>query len=258
VKLPIEEFGKQLILTGDLDPVYIAIYGANLPKPQLMKLLIAYWAFYHLGVAVFLSEQEPFWEACEVAARNTTPSPLMSRWPRSSERRHFRGEACVRAIQWLSKETVEARFEPLLKGTLAEVSEAIQAWPLFGNWISYKAADMLERCWGQKVEFGLDVCLLYDSPRKGLLMLAPENPERELDRLLKVFGKYKAPPIYDRACGVQEIETILCKFYSYTNGTYWIGKDIHEVRHGLVGWGDTAKRLLSKSPAEVKPIGKLF
>ena len=256
--MEIEEFGKALIETQDLDPVYVAIYEAHLPKDQLAKLLLAYFCFYHLGVAAHLSEQEAFWEACEVAARNTAPSPKASRWPRGAERRHFRGEASIRAVQYLSQQTTQARVSSLLGGSLASVSQVMGDWPMFGSWIAYKAADMIERVWGAPVEFPLDVCLLYDEPRKGLLMLNSEKPEQELDRLLGVFKQYKAPPANDRACGVQECETILCKFKSYRNGRYWIGKDIQEIRHGLEGWGDTASTLLRHSPKEVRLVGVLF
>ena len=35
--LSIEEFGRQLIETQDLDPVYVAIVGANLPVDQMRR-----------------------------------------------------------------------------------------------------------------------------------------------------------------------------------------------------------------------------
>lgn len=253
----IEEFGRALIETGDLDPVYIAIHGAKLSKPQLAKLLLSYWSFYHLGLAAWLSEQEDWGTSLTLAAANERPSPLGGRWPRGAERRHFRGKACVKAVQFLSEESSEARIASLGE-SFESITTKVETWPLFGPWISYKSADMLERCWGAKFEFPLDVCLLYDEPRKGLLMLNQEKPEQELTRLLGVFKQYKAPPANDRACNVQEVETILCKNRGFVHGTYWIGKDIHEIRHGLEGWGDTASALLRCSPKEVVLVEGLF
>ena len=246
----VDEFGRALIETGDLDPVYIAIHGAKLPKSQLARLLLGYWSFYHLGLAAWLSEQEDWGLALEVAAANEQPSPLGGRWPRSAERRHFRGKKCVQAVKWLAQENPEVRIASL-GNSFDRVTAEIKTWPMHGDWVAYKAADMMERCWGGKFEFPLDVCLLYDEPRKGLLMLNPDKPEQELDRLLGVFKRYKAPPAYDRACGVAEAETILCKYKSYSNRHYWVGKDIHEIRHGLEGWGDTASIMLRCSPKEV-------
>jgi hypothetical protein len=102
--MDIFKFGDALIRSRDLDPVYCALYGAQLSEPEL-SLLLAYLAFYHLGFAAWLSEHEGvnYWQAMLVAAKNETPSPLGGRWPRSSERRHFRGVKCVNAVNWLRR-----------------------------------------------------------------------------------------------------------------------------------------------------------
>ena len=73
--LDVQAFGDALITTQDLDPVYCAIYHARLPEPQLCRLLLAYWCFYHLGVAASISEKEhgDFWEWMRVAAVNEQP-----------------------------------------------------------------------------------------------------------------------------------------------------------------------------------------
>ena len=276
--MKIEPFGKALIETGDLDPVYVAIHGAKLPKNQLARLLLAYWCFYHLGVAAWLSEFEDdgphgrdYWHFMKVAAANrygpNDPKmhwehghgvPAFDRWPRGTERRHFRGDKCVKAVEYISRLSVNKWVARIPIVSFGSIVHIVQSWPLFGPWIAYKAADMLDRCAGYPIEFPLDVCLLYDEPRKGLLMLNPTEPEKELQRLLKVFGKFKAPPANDRACGVQEVETILCKAKASWSGKYWVGKDIHEIRHGLGGWGDTAATLLAHSPKEVVRIGSLL
>lgn len=44
-------------------------------------------------------------------------------------------------------------------------------------------------------------------------------------------------------CGVQEAETVLCKYKSYRNGHYFVGKDTKEIRYALKGWGATANHL---------------
>jgi hypothetical protein len=264
-------FGEKLIKTEDLDPVYVALYKARLPKDQLYRLLLVYFCFYHLGVSAWLSELEgeTFWEVMEIAARNKLCDPNdinfdlpEGKWPRGAERRHFRGDKCVEAVHWLRVR--EPRFperliDRLILGpaTLVGVMDRASKWPLFGPWIGFKIADVLERVVGIPIEFPNDITLLYKEPRATLDMLTV-SPRDANDTLLKHFGKFKAPPGYDRFCGIAECETILCKVRSSWGGSYWVGKDIHEIRHGLAGWGKTADKLLAVMPKEVVTTEGLF
>jgi hypothetical protein len=265
--LDIYTFGEALIKTGDLDPVYLSIYNAHLPEPQLVRLLLAYFLFYSLGAAAWLSEQENYWTAMERAAENKEPSPLGGRWPRGTERRYFRGPKSVRAIQTLGKSSPEEVFAPLRNAnSLASVAAIVGSWPLCGPWISFKVADVLERVMAFPVEFPSDTCMMYKEPRAGLEMLSADQSFETEDRTLagvygtltKRFRHFKAPPRYERFCNAQESETVICKYHSMAHGFYHVGKDIHEVRHGLKGWGSTASLLLDKTPPEVKPSGVLF
>lgn len=243
-------FGEKLIATQDLDPVYTAIVGAKLDDPQLSQLLIAYWCFYHLGAAAYLSEAEPihYWWKMKEAAENFTLSPAGGRWPRGAERRHFRGEKCVKAIGWLSSRPATSYLDELtLNLSATEVMKTVQQWPLFGPWVAFKVADMIERVYGYPVRFEPSIPMMYEEPRAALNLL----PDGSYQRLLSYFSRLKAPPTFDRVCGPQEVETILCKFKSSTNGHYPVGKDIREVRHGLIGWGKTAERLFAAAPEEV-------
>ena len=255
----IYKFGERLITTGDLDPVYIALVKVDLTRGQLARVLVAYWMFYHLGVAAWLSEQKDFWGAALTAAENIKPSPLGGRWPRGVERRHYRGKESLSSVRRLAKSPPEELIEGLareasLRG-LEGVLEAIGPWPLFGPWIGFKIADMLERCAGVAVSFPDDICLMYQEPAQGLSILAAIEGVSEEDMYLTLrqhFRKYKAPPRNDRRCGVQEIETILCKWKSMRGGHYYVGKDILEVRHGLKGWGGCARRMLECMPKPVE------
>lgn len=255
----IRDFGRELIRTGDLDPVYVAIHGAKLPRDQLRRLLIAYWCFYHLGAAAHISQYDgdAFWSAMYGAAANDVRPPVGARWPRASERRHFRGDAAVRAVRALAQETPEHWVRTLEPWhTEVDIMRMVQGWPLFGPWIAFKAADMMERVAGQRVEFSKDIGLMYAAPREGLALLVMDETEERLNRkyrdLLRYFSKFPAPPGCDRPCGAQEVETILCKWKSHMNGRYEVGKDIAEVRHALIGgWGSTATHLIRAAPAEV-------
>ncbi len=245
-------FGERLIETGDLDPVYIAVVGAALPEPQVARLLLAYWCYYHLGAAAWLSEREDdYWQHMRIAAVNETPpswfGPKFERWPRAAERRHFRGQKCVAAIDWLKSAQPEDRVRALAKMERAEdIMAAVQTWPMFGKWVSFKILDMLYRVYGTSIKIPDNITLMYSAPRKTLELL----PENAYPKMLQHFSKFKAPPVYDSPCGPLEIETILCKAGSNWNGHYTIGKDTNEVKEGLHGWGKTAEKLMKCLPDE--------
>jgi hypothetical protein len=73
----IHDFGNDLIFSKDLDPVYPMLVQANLPEPQLHSWLIAYWCYYHVGVASYLSEfdGDAYWSRMAEAAANQTRTP---------------------------------------------------------------------------------------------------------------------------------------------------------------------------------------
>lgn len=255
-------FGEQLIQTGDLDPIYIALVKAELLEDQLKRLLLAYFCFYHLGASAWISEAggNDFWELMKRAAKNNSPPKslrdLDERWPRGAERRHFRGQKCIDAVEWLREYGMQ-QPEYLIDWlstdavSLPEIMQRVKRWPMFGDWIGFKIADMLERVLNVRVYFPDDLTLIYKEPRAALDML--DIPAEEANnKLLKHFSKFKAPPRCERNCNIQEVETICCKWKSSVGGHYFVGKDIHEVSKGLEGWGETAKRLHACMPLEVR------
>jgi hypothetical protein len=259
-------FGEKLIETEDLDPVYCALVRAKLPKKQLYRLLLAYFCYYHLGASARLSEAtgDDFWELMLIAARNRLCDPSEidpdlpeGRWPRGAERRHFRGSKCVAAVEELSEDPPERFVSTLVEAvgqgetSLATVMRWIQQRPMMGPWIAFKAADLLERVLSVSIVFPNDLTLFYKEPRAALDLL--DIPAEEANaKLLKHFGRFKAPPRYERFCNSQEIETIACKTKSYWGGHYHLGKDVHEIRKGLAGWGETATKLLNVMPKEIE------
>lgn len=262
--LDVEAFGARLIKTKDLDPAYVGLVGAELPRPQLARWLLCYWSFYHVGLASWISEQEDFWPVMAKAAANLPErSPRVlglptERWPRGSERRHFRGPKCVAAVAWLGRNFPQPQdcLERLAAAKTAEqVMAIVQGWPMMGPWAAFKAADMVERVVGAPIRFPANTCLLYAEPLAGLKLAAQragvENLQRYHDRLLDYFHRFPAPPTGDRPCGPQELETVCCKHKSYIGGHYHVGRDIREQRAALVGWGETAQRILGAYPPVV-------
>lgn len=112
-RLDIESFGRHLITSGDLDPIYTALVRAekagDYSIPQLCRWLVAYWCYYSAAVASFLSEKEgeEFWHWMTVAARNEEETPVGGRWPRGHERRHFRAAIALNSVSSLQARYAE-------------------------------------------------------------------------------------------------------------------------------------------------------
>jgi hypothetical protein len=283
----IEEFGAHLLASGDLDPIYTALVNCESMKGdfpatcKLQRWLLAYWCLYHAGAASWLSEREgkTYWTELHQAAWNMQPAPAGGRWPRGHERRHFRGKAACDAVSKMAfkwpdrpEDAVwsiispfhDTRITPGLPFGL--VAARAQELPLFGPWISFKICDMLDRVMGYQVDFTGDDVFMFKDPVKGALMLwrakqgydetvKPKNEKAVIAEvvayLIDHFRSFKAPPRYDRAPNIQEIETILCKWKSHMNGHYPYYNDIHEIREGLLPWtsvSPTAKEFLANMP----------
>lgn len=283
-RLSIYDFGDYLLTTSDLDPVYIILTESpELDEEQLARWLIAYWCLYSVGPASLLSEYEGpnFWDKLGEAACNEQPTPLATRWPRGHERRHFRGAAAVKAVRGL-RSLYEQRPERLVEEIVARspdqgnvlqfktVADRVQKLPLFGPWISFKVADMAERVLGVPVCFDEAAIFMFKDPAKAATRLWREhNPKLALavdegrarvkqeminhgvsQHLIHHFSTHLAPPGRDRPLGLQEVETILCKWKSHMNGHYPLGNDTREIATGLRAWkpaSETAGVLLKSA-----------
>ena len=251
-RLPIEEFGRQLITSGDLDPVYIALHRCDFPFDVLSKWLIGYWCLYHCGAASFLAEQHDFYGYLMKAAHNDMPAPTGGRWPRNSERRHWRGKQAVNSAADLCLRGTPSQLVGSLwdgPNDCGSVMSRVQKWRGFGPWIGFKAADMLDRVLGRPVDFDEASIFIFKDPAKAALMqwrvyhpmqAGIGNPREAIShvvgRLIREFDDLKAPPLYDRPIGLQEVETVLCKWKSHMNGHYPLFNDTDEINHGLAEW----------------------
>lgn len=282
-RLDIETFGRHLITTGDLDPIYIALVRAesagDFSVPQLCRWLLAYWCYYHAGVASFLSEKEgeEFWHWMMVAARNEEETPAGGRWPRGHERRHYRAKIAVDSVTSLQARYgdrpenvalyVGARVTEDEHLPFRAVSARAQEHNGFGPWIAWKIADMMDRVMDVPVDFSDADIFMYKDPEKAALMLFEQRHPlppgtrvkkrgvlpKVLKYLLGAFSGFPAPPLGDRAVNIQEVETILCKYKSHCNGFYPLWNDIHEINTGLEPWAgrcSAARAFLHHMPKE--------
>lgn len=253
-RLGVVEFGRQLVTTEDLDPVYSALEGTQMPPAQMARWLLAYWCYYHVGVACHAAEQSVsgFWAVMHRAAANAEPTPIGTRWPRAAERRHFRGAFAVEAVRRLEHKHRDPYELVMHLGArqgddgvaAADVMRRTKELHGFGDWISFKVADMLERVGRIPVRF-TEREAMYETPTQGAMLAAESwwgpnaawaGPEPVLTRLREELKDLRAPPRADRALGLQELETVLCKWKSHLNGHYTVGKDSVEVSHALQAW----------------------
>ena len=258
-RLSHREFGARLLRTGDLDPVYVMLARAStvLPPDQIQRWCVAYWCFYHAGLASQASQAggQGFWDILK--------SDLFQSL-RGVERRHFRGKQAMEALEDLERrypqpeQMIEYVFQTL---KFSEVAKRAQEHKLFGPWIAFKMADMGERVLGFKVDFSDCVLGIYEEPVRGAALIAYGDSSAsitkdDLNLLIEQAAGYynaqgfRAPPWNDRPINVQEIETILCKYKSHWNGHYPVGKDSREVAEALEHWGSTAKMLREYVPNE--------
>jgi len=254
-----KEFGRALLTTEDLDPVYSMLVKSGIPRRVLRRWCLAYWCYYHVGVASRIAESNNFWAAMCKAHDE--------KWPRGTERRHFRGESSYNAIKYMMEYgTPEHVIDDMTAGDdFATVAANVKAFPYFGPWIAFKVADMKERCLGEKCDFPISSLDIFKDPSVGAAMVrhsktskkpVPKKmdplPANEVHQIVRVlltdFRNFKAPPLFDRPVGAQEVETILCKWKSHIRGHYPVGKDSREYQHALDGWGDLAKALKPHLP----------
>lgn len=264
-RLSIEEFGKVLLDSNDLDPVYCALRTCMetevMDSDHLNRWVLAYSCLYHCGAASYLSELEgaAFFGGLIAAAKNELPAPTGERWPRGHERRHWRGGQAIDSAVELAKryyQKPESFLGYVVNGdglesptTFAKISERVREHRGFGGWIAFKLADMVDRLALRKVAFQFDDVVIYKDPLVAAERLArerlglPENAQvkREVVRdvftyVEEYFSNYSAPPLHDRPIGLPESESILCKMKSHVNGHYPLYNDIREIREGLLPW----------------------
>lgn len=278
-RLSIQEFGSQLLESCDLDPVYVVLHKLREQQiwelPQVHRWLVAYWCFYSCGFACWVSEfkGEQYWRRMMVAARNADEGSPIGRWPRGRERRHFRGDQGINAIAELSYQYPQPNqmVKAIAKQApdYNQVSLQVQSHRGFGPWIGFKIADMLDRCLRVPVDFTEAAVFMFKDPVRAAIMYWNQGHGHELEEqpeapfikhqiipgvvkeLTKYFQEYLAPPLYDRPVGLQEVETILCKWKSHLHGHYPLNNDIKEISEGVEPWvarSSSAKQFLELMP----------
>ena len=245
-----QDFAAKTIATDDLDPVYVALYRAQMPEAMLMRWCAAFVTYYHMGTACELCtlEGNDFWT--ELWNRYDTA-------PRASERRHFRGEAGKKAMRaWINTYgTPEKFFADCMRPSFMSLLQA--GIPQIGHYFTWKCMDLREAVFGYHVDWTTAEYHMVALPMQGLDVIFPELKTQKkanyADALLQVADAIKhipAPPRLARNCWVAEAETVCCMAKAYYGNKKPIGKDIAEKRADLTGYGEISDYLLSLMPEE--------
>lgn len=257
------QFGRALVESGDLDPIYVMLRTAGLALPIRQRWSLAYWLFYHAGVATRLAAlpQAAFWDGVQQG--------LDDKWPRGTERRHFRGKQAQTTVDKLRNvyATPDAAVSFITgkqgsKQTFHEVKARALTWWGFGEWISFKMVDMTDAVLGVPVDFTGTEAHFFDAPKTGAWLVLQhyagtsreemeeargmtdamsdrEAVERAITEcLLPELASLRAPHAPSRPLALQEYETILCKYKSHLSGHYPVGHDTKHIFKALE-WADT-------------------
>jgi len=240
-RLGVVEFGRRLLETADLDPLYVILWDAKMKRGALCRWLVAYWCYYHAGLCCWIVDQPDFWIAMLTVAQGG------KEYPRGTERRHFRGQLAVDSVKRLLDHagTAEGLVDWLIDAgpTAAGVMKRVTELHGFGEWVKWKVPDMIERLGLAPLRFDAgDIDQMFTSSKQGAATVCETYGLKQgllpaHRYLVRKLGRFRAPPALDRMIGVQETETIFCKWHSHLGGHYPIGKDTTEIHEGLCRYG---------------------
>jgi hypothetical protein len=240
-----QKFAKIMFKLEDADPGYMLLARANIKDDQKKRFMTAWCAFYNPGIAAAASEYHGryFWDY------------LRSEYPtakRASERRHFRGNAGLKAMD--SWQTMfpkpEAMVDHMTGSDYFVVAKKAKTVALIGDYFVWKFADVQERVFRLPCAFPDEAAAKSPKvPQQGALLIAPEatvlHTYNRIARYLNDAGM-KSPPWYDRPMNMQEAETVCCVYKQYRNGKWCpYSRTAKATRSLLAKPSKTAEEMLS-------------
>lgn len=222
-------FANLMFKYEDADPGYMLLARAKLTYAQKLRYVLAWCTYYNPGIAAVASqyENEKFY------------GYLLSVYPtakRASERRHFRGQAGMKALhQWMhAYPKPEAMVEACFGPTYTHVRKNMQGMTQMGEYFYWKLADIQDTVFGEEVDFTGCERYMPKVPKQGAEIIAQlEHPglnhmndawlRDTMTRVTKHISKLKHPFSPHRPLKLQEAETVCCVFKQHVSGKYGIG-----------------------------------
>lgn len=238
-------FGHHLKKSKDIDPLYPVLKqmheNMGMDRETALWHTFLYLVWYNLPSGHSAFERSP--EPSKKLLRQFNAA-----WPTGVERRRHRGgnvdlhiASYLHAIKRAGSQTkfytqgMKKSHSPKQRWNV--LYETLQTISGNGRWAAFKGCELLMKVHDLPIECP-DMGHRYSSaPRKGLALLfgpvegnTPKAIEL-LDRQSVYLQEKLAAKGYDFS--IEELETILCNFYSMYKGKYYIGHDIDELAQQL-------------------------
>lgn len=222
------EFANILFKLEEADPGYMLLARAKLTYGQKLRYVLAWCTFYNPGIAAIASEYKgsDFYQYL----RNVYPTAK-----RGSERRHFRGQAGLKALaQWeAAHPNPEDMVEYCFGSTYMQVRRNMQNMAQMGEYFYWKMADIQDSVFGLPVDFTGCERYMPKVPKQGAEIINSlehqqfVNGQYELEDVMSTItehvGKLKHPFKPHRPLMLQEAETVCCVFKQHVSGKYKFG-----------------------------------
>lgn len=216
------KFANQMFKLEDADPGYMLLRRADLPLAQKLRYVLAWCTFYNPGLAARASDFQggKFYEFLRYVYPHAK---------RASERRHFRGQAGLKAlVQWQSLyPKPEAMIEACFASSYLQVRKNMQHMAQMGDYFYWKLADIQDTVMGKPVDFTGCEKYMPKVPKQGADMIGDMENLFTLDIIMGVVtahvSKLDYPVKEGRKLALQEAETVCCVFKQHVVGDYKFG-----------------------------------
>lgn len=216
--MPWKEFAVELFKLEDSDPIYYTVARTDIDLDQKKRFFIGWCTFYNPGIAAKASQYhgKNFW----IYLRQVYATAK-----RASERRHFRGQAGMLAIdQWENKFVKPEKMMDYMMGdTYFEVKKHTDNVHQYGIYLTFKVGDFQERVLQIPCDFTGAEPFTPKVPQLGAKLIAPHQTIKQTYDMITWYMNHKqilAPPFYDRATNLQESESVCCIFKQHSKGKW--------------------------------------
>lgn len=240
------KFANQMFKLEDADPGYMLLRRADLPLAQKLRYVLAWCTFYNPGLAARASDFQgaKFYEFLRYVYPHAK---------RASERRHFRGQAGLKALaQWQSMyPKPEAMIEACFASSYLQVRKNMFHMAQMGDYFYWKLADIQDTVMGKPVDFTGCEKYMPKVPKQGADMIGDMENLFTLEVIMGVVTAHVSNLAYPvkegRKLALQEAETVCCVFKQHVVGDYKFGfrsaKAYNRLK-GMVAETTTAQKLL--------------
>lgn len=221
------KFATLMFKLEDADPGYMLLRRADLSYSQKLRYVLAWCTFYNPGLAARASDFQG--EKFYAFLRKVYPTAK-----RASERRHFRGQAGLKALaQWQDLyPKPEAMVEACFGSTYLEVRKNMQHMAQMGDYFYWKLADIQDTVMGKPVGFTGCEKYMPKVPQQGAQIIYELEAEipfcladlKDITGLVTEYIEDIPYPVKGgRKLALQEAETVCCVFKQHVVGDYKFG-----------------------------------